>query len=129
MISSALHCFYVHTTEQNRTETNRTKQNGTEQNRTPHLTCRAYPHLQNVIFQMVSGAVFWQVCKIKTVCFSCIKLISKAFALFCREFGIDVIHTFLVLIFWAKNAVGATIFAFCNYVIKVMMMMKMMLMM
>ena len=43
------------------------------------------------------------------------KLISKAFALFCREFEIDVIHAFLVLIFWAKNAVGATFFAFCNY--------------
>ena len=43
-------------------------------------------------------------------------LISKAFTLFCREFENVVIHAFLVLIFWAKNAAGATVCAFCNYV-------------
>ena len=42
-------------------------------------------------------------------------LISKAFTLFCREFENVVIHAFLVLIFWAKNAAGATVCAFCNY--------------
>ena len=42
-------------------------------------------------------------------------LFSKAFTLFCREFGNVVNRAFLVLIFLAKKAVGASLFAFCNY--------------
>ena len=38
--------------------------------------------------------------------------------MFCRKFVI--IHAFLVLIFWAKNAVSATCFAFCNYVYRIL---------
>ena len=45
----------------------------------------------------------------------CIKLISKAFALFCRKFGNVVNRAFLVKFFWVKNPVGATFYAFCNY--------------
>ena len=45
---------------------------------------------------------------------ACIKLISKAFTLFCREFGNTVTHAFLVLIFGAKTAASATFFAFCS---------------
>ena len=44
------------------------------------------------------------------------KQISKGFTLFYYEFGNVVNYTLLVLILWAKNAVGATFFAFCNYV-------------
>ena len=40
---------------------------------------------------------------------------AKASTLFCREFENVVIHAFLVLLFWAKTAAGATVFAFCNY--------------
>ena len=58
---------------------------------------------------MVSIAVFWQ------FEFSCKKFISNALTLFCRKFGNVVNDAFLVLLFWAKNAVGATFFAFCNY--------------
>ena len=47
--------------------------------------------------------------------FSCVTLILKAFALFCCEFGNDVNHPFFGAIFWAKNAIGATFFTFCNY--------------
>ena len=39
-----------------------------------------------------------------------------AFTLLCGEFGNVVNRAFLVLIFWAKTAAGATFFAFCNYV-------------
>ena len=35
--------------------------------------------------------------------------------LFCREFENVVSHVFLVLVFWANTAAGATVFAFCNY--------------
>ena len=40
---------------------------------------------------------------------------SIAFTLFCREFGNVVNNAFLVLIFWAKNSVGAIFSVFCNY--------------
>ena len=46
--------------------------------------------------------------------FSCVKLISKAFTLFCRGFENVVNHEYLVLIVWAKSAVGGILFAFCN---------------
>ena len=48
------------------------------------------------------------------IALSCMKQISWAFTLFCREFGSVVNRAFLVLIFWARNAAGATFFAFCN---------------
>ena len=48
--------------------------------------------------------------------FSCMDQFQRHFnTLFCREFENVVIHAFLVLIFWAKNAAGATVCAFCNY--------------
>ena len=35
--------------------------------------------------------------------------------MFCLKFESVVNRAFLVLINWAKNAVGATLFTFCNY--------------
>ena len=59
------------------------------------------------VFQQVRGNKHCVIHK-----FFCIKIISKAVTQFCRDFGNVVNHAFLVQIFWAKNAVGATFYAF-----------------